>query len=369
MPPLDQMFEFGYFRPVKLVGQIIDEDILAALEGREPNHIKSDEGDPERVVAYTTEPLKPQKTIMFEAGIKQNFGDIAVLDITAFYKDVFDQTEERVGLFDRAVKGYDPFRNQITANQSYATFLPGDYGDSRGFEISLRTLFSRDISVDLNYSFSRSTQGRASPQVVFIDENGNTTYQWDSDVNKRIPTEKSFSRPHILRGNLFLSYPDEFKLRSVFDNMEIKVGWLKWLNPVLSVLPPIGFIIDHAFNKSSLSILYRYISGQAFTYIGPDDPPDTYNNYRLPAVHTVDLKFDKEIKIGEIHLFLFYIQITNLLNTKNLRTYGDVVFDANATKNYIENGTISTVDGGGYDISWMNYFEKRRIYLGIKYSF
>jgi hypothetical protein len=341
MPPLDQMFEFGYFRPVNIVEAIMEEDQLALQEGREPNHIASNDGDPERVAAYTAEPLKPQKTIMFEAGIKQNFGDIAVLDITAFYKDVFDQTEERVGLFDRAVKGFDPFRNQITANQSYATFLPGDYGDSRGFEISLRSLFSRDITVDLNYSFSKSTLGRASPQVVFIDGNGNITYQWDSEVNKRIPVEKSYSRPHILRGNLFLRYPENL-MDSYFDNV---------------------------FNGVTLSLLYRYVSGQAFTYIGPDDPPDTYNNYRYSSTQTVDLRFDKEIKIGKMHSFLFYVQITNLLNTKNLRSYGDVIFDANATKNYVENGTISNVDAGGYDISWMNYYEKRRVYLGIKYSF
>src|SRR3989339_7875 len=341
MPPLDQMFEFGYFRPVNLVERIIAENQLAEQEGREPNHIASNDGDPERVVAYTAEPLKPQKTILFEAGIKHNFEDIAVLDVTAFYKDVFDQTEERVGLFDRSIKGYDPFRDQISTNQSYAAFLPGDYGDSRGFEISLRTLFSRDITLDLNYSFSRSTQGRASPQVVFIDGSGNITYQWDFEVNKRIPVEKNYSRPHILRANLFMRYPENL----------------------------MGSLIDNIFNEVTLSLLYRYTSGQAFTYIGPDDPPDTYNNYRFPATQNVDLRLDKEIEIGGIHSFQFYVQITNLLNAKNLRSYGDVVFDANATKNYVESGAISTADAGGYDISWQTYYEKRRVYLGIKYSF
>jgi hypothetical protein len=341
MPPLDQMFEFGYFRPVNLVDSIMAEDQRAALAGREPRHIASNDGDPERVVAYTVEPLKPQKTIMFEVGIKHDFEDIAVLDVTAFYKDVFDQTEERVGLFDRAVKGYDPFRNQISANQSYATYLPGDYGDSRGFEISLRSLFSRNFNLDLNYSFSRSTQGRASPQVVFIDENGNATYQWDNVVNKRIPVEKSYSRPHILRANFYLKYPEEWR--------ESFVGSL--------------------LGGTTLSLLYRYTSGQAFTYLTPADPPDTYNNQRFPASQNLDLKFDKELRFWNNHSLLFYIQVTNLLNAKNLRSYGDVVFDANATKNYVENGTISSVDGGGYDISWQNYFEKRRFYLGVKYAF
>ena len=341
MPPLDEMFEFGYFRPVNLVEKIMAEDQLAAKEGRTPNHIPSNDGDPERVVAYTYEPLKPQKTIMFEAGIKHNFEDFAVLDVTAFYKDVFDQTQERVGLFDRSVKGYDPFINQVSPNQSFASYFPGDYGDSRGFEISFRTLFSRTINLDLNYSFSKATQGRASPKTITIDEQGNITYQWDTEVNKRIPTEKSFSRPHILRANLYLNYPD-----NLFNSP-----------------------LDDILGGTSLSILYRFISGQAFTYLGPNDPPDTYDNQRYPATQNVDLKLDKEIKIADKHSLLFYIQITNLFNTKNLRSYGDVVFDANATKNYVENGKISTVDAGGYDISWQTYFDKRRIYLGAKYSF
>lgn len=341
MPVLDQMFEFLYFRPVNLVEQIIAERNLAQQEGREPKHIPSNDGDPERVVAYTVEPLKPQKTIMFEAGIKHNFNDIVVLDVTAFYKDVFDQTEERVGLFDRAVKGYDPFKNQVSPNQSFAAYLPGDYGDSRGFEISLRSLFSKYINFDLNYSFSRSTSGRASPKTVTFDGNGNVTYQWDTEVNKRIPTERSFSRPHILRANLFLSYPD-------YEESSI-------LNTILK--------------GASLSILYTFVSGQAFTYLQPNDPPDTYNNYRYPASNNVDLKLDKLFEISGSHEIVVYLQITNLLNTKNLRSYGDVIFDANATKDFVESGKISTIDAAGYDISWQTYYNKRRFYLGARYSF
>jgi len=340
MPPLDQMFEFSYFRPLTVVEGQIAEDKLAAQEGRAPSHIASAEGDPERVTAYTVEPLKPQKTIMFEAGIKQEFPDWAVLDVTAFYKDVFDQTEERVGLFDRYVKGVDPFTNTVSTNQSYTTFLPGDYGDSRGFEISLRTLFSKNFNLDLNYSFSRSTQGRASPKQVVIDAEGNITYSWDTDVNKRIAIEKSYSRPHILRANFFFRYPE-----SLINN-----------------------VTDKILEGTTLSLLFRFVSGQAFTYLTASDAPDTYDNYRYPASYTLDMKFDKEIKFGS-QSFLFYVQITNLLNTKNLRSYGDILFDANATKDYVEKGKISTVDGGGYDISALTYYEKRRIYVGAKFTF
>ncbi len=336
LPPLDQMFEFLYFRPVNLVKNIIN-----ANQTGSQNHVPSNEGDPERVVAYTVEPLKPQKTIMFEVGVKHNFNDFAVLDVTAYYKDVFDQTLERVGLFDRSVYGYDPFKKQISANQSFASFFPGDYGDSRGVEVSLRSLFSRVITFDLNYSFSRSTVGRASPRTVTFDENGNMTFQWDTEVNKRIPTEKSYSRPHILRANIYLRYPDDWK-----DSFPYSI-----------------------LKGTSVSFLFRFVSGQAFTYLSPTDPPDTYNNQRYPAYHTVDLRLDKVFDIVSSHQIDIFMRVTNLFNTKNVRSIGDVLFDSNATKKFVETGQVTTMDAAGYDISAQTYFEKRRFYIGVKYSF
>ncbi|MBI1938832.1 MAG: TonB-dependent receptor [Ignavibacteriales bacterium] len=341
MPPLDQMFELGYFRPEYIVKKIITEASAAAAEGREPRHIASNDGDPERVVGFTNQALKPQKTIMFEAGIKQNFEGIAVLDVTAYYKDVFDQTSERIGLFDHHIYGWDPINNVTTPNSSYQTFLAGDYADSRGFEISLRTLFSSIIFFDINYSFSRATEGRATPGVIRYDEDGNVNYTWDSDVNKRIPVEKSYSRPHVLRVNTFIKYPDSD-------------------SPGL---------IDNIFHGTSLSLLFNYFSGQSFTYLQPTDPPDTYNNYRFRAIRTIDMKIEKLIELWDHHSVSLYMQVTNLLNEKNLRSYGDALFDAEATKNYIEKGTVTPVDADGYDIGWQNYFETRKFFFGMRYSF
>ncbi len=339
MPPLDQMFEFFYFRPVYIVDKMIEEDQLAAEESRDPYHIPSIDGDPERVVAYTAEPLKPQKTIQFEVGVEQNLFDFARIDITAFYKDVFDQTEERVGLFDRFIYGYDPRIDTITTNLAYAAFLPGDYGDSRGFEITFKTLYNKWYGIDLNYTFSRAIQGRASPRRVNLNKNGAVSYVWDSQVEKRIPVEKTYSRPHIMRANLFLNYPDFWAERFPLN----------------------------LFKETSASIMYRYVSGQAFTYKQPDDPPDTYNNYRYPASQRVDLKIDKSFTIFDRHQLSFYVRITNLFNRKNVRSIGDIFFDAEVFKNYVENGEISTVDGAGYDISWQTWYEPRRFYFGAKY--
>ncbi len=331
MPPLDQLFELGYFRPIYIVD---------GMRANNVDHFPSADGDPERVVGFTNAPLEPAKTIMFEVGFKQNFGDLAVLDITAFYKDVFEQTQERAGLFDHAILGYDPFREAVTANQSYQTFLSGDYGDSRGFEISLRSLFSNNFNVDINYSFSKSVRGRATPSRITLSPGEDPVYDWAAEIEKRIPIENSFSRPHILRANVYLRYPDS-------DD--------SFLSPLLE--------------GTSLSILFNFVSGQAFTYLSPEDPPETYNNQRFPDIHTVDLRVEKSVQFLDSHTLSVFLQIKNLFNTKNLRSYGDALFDADATKKFVESGEITTVDGAGYDISWQTYYDKRRINLGVKYFF
>lgn len=330
LPPLDRMFEFGYFRPVRLVRLQMEEDAAAAAEGREPRHIPSQSGDPERVVALSLDDLKPQKTVSFEVGLAQQIGEIAVLNVVGFYKDVFDQVLPRRGLFDREVR---------IPGGNFASNLSGDYGDSRGFEINLRTLFSQHVTVDVNYSFSRSTLGRATPGRVVIDTTGAPTFIYDEEASLRLPSELTYSRPHIVRANLYLRYPE---------------GGAAWY--------------DRLLEGASASFLGRYVSGRAFTYQGPEDPPDVIDNHRLPALRTLDLRLEKPVRLGP-HRLSVYTTITNALNTKNLRAYGEPVFDAEATPNYLEHGTIASEDAAGYDISWMNYFEPRRVFFGLRYDF
>lgn len=343
MPPLDRMFELSYLRSVYLVKAIKKETEAAEAEGREPNHIPSTSGDPERVVFLTAEPLRPEKTTSFEVGVKQNFGDYAVLDVTAFYKDAFDKTDARAHLFDRRIYGVDPFTGTTTETGFYVSVFPGDYGDARGFEITLRTLFSKIYTFDINYSFSKSTVGRASPARIDIGAAGNYNYTWDTDVNKRIPVQNTYSRPHTLRSNLYLKYPEDLRI---------------------PILTPI-------FKGTNASVLYQFISGQAFTYLAPDDPPDTYDNYRFPPYQTVDLRIEKMFKVNDKHQFSAYLRITNLFNKKNLISLGENNYtDPNTVyQKYVEDGTILKTDEYGYDTSWSLYASPRRIYFGIKYNF
>lgn len=351
MPPLDRMFELTYIRSEARTKAFLAERDSALAQGRDPVNIPVGFGDPERVVFLSIEPLRPEKTISFEVGLEHNFERFALLDVTAYYKDSFDQTESRFGLFDRFVYGYDPFLGRRTTNRFYVSYFPGDYGDARGFEISFRTLFSESIIIDLNYSFSKSSRGRASPRAVYFDLEFDTTatgldttvvtsYDWDVDVNKRIPVEKSFSRPHVLRVNLYL-------------NMPAKIG---------------GRQVPGLLQGFSASLLYQFMSGQTYTYIGPDDPPDTYDNKRYPGIETFDLKVEKTFTFGDRFSLAGYALVANVLNTKNVRAIGGF-YDVYAIPKFLETGEPTTIDAAGYDISWNTYYEPRKISVGMRVEF
>lgn len=338
LPPLDRMFEFGYFRPVYIVEcqYAYDHGLPVGSNTAYPDctpgrtHATSASGDPERVVVLSLDELKPEKTVSFEVGLAQEIGDVAVLNVVGFYKDVFDQVLPRSGLFDRIV--------QLPTGNFVSNFS-GDYGAARGFEVNLRTLFSEQVTFDFNYSFSRSTLGRATPGRVTYDTMGTPTFIYDQQASLRLPSELTYSRPHIFRANLFLRYPEAGRT---------------WYDALLS--------------GASASFLGRYVSGRTFTYLGPDDPPDTIDNQRLPALKTLDLRLEKPVHFRS-HRLSIYTTITNLLDTKNLRSYGEPIFDAEATPNYVEEGIITTVDAAGYDISYQTYFPPRRFYFGVRYDF
>jgi len=324
MPPINSQFELTYFRPVVFIKNDPPPD--------------QNNTDPERVINLTLKPLKPEKTIQFEIGIKHHFENLFVLNLTGYYKDVNDQVE-RPGFLRNLIYGIDPFGR--TSNLPYSSHYSGDYGDARGVEASLKTLFSNDFFAQINYSFSKSSQGNATPRQINIDNDGDVTYKWYVEASDRLPVEKSFSRPHIIRANFYFQYPRNWKI------------------PVLT----------QVFRDSDLSLLYRYISGQAFTYLEADDPPDLLGNRRFPARQTWDLKFNKHISFRD-HNLTFYTKVTNLFNQKNIKSWGlPLPYGQNDLDDFVKTGEPTLITSDGYDISYSIYYEPRAVWFGIRYSF
>jgi hypothetical protein len=149
--------------------------------------------------------LKPRKTVEFELGIEHNFGGI-VTDVTAYYKDA-SNTVRTITIINRTLR--------------YSTSGNGDYGDSRGVEISLRRPLTGIWGGYLNYTFSGGIFGRTgTPEVLYAPgtpvQAGTRTFIGDAVAH---------DRPRMKFGFTFLVPKDFDFLAGIFSNMQLALDY------------------------------------------------------------------------------------------------------------------------------------------------
>jgi len=106
--------------------------------------------------------LKPKTTVAYEIGIKHKFDANQVLEIKAFYKDMFDyETSQQVTLF-----------NPRYGHLSYLIYINADYARSRGIEMKFKRRFAKFFSADANLSYSITTGKSSSPLDNLLVEAG-----------------------------------------------------------------------------------------------------------------------------------------------------------------------------------------------------
>ncbi len=260
--------------------------------------------------------LKPQRTIMYEIGFRQQFADNFVIDITGFYRDVRDW-----------ITAGAPF---VTYNLvTYSVYTNKDYENVRGITFNLTKRLSDHYAFDLNYTYQvaegsasnpddefRAAQGNAEPALYLIPMN------WD--------------QRHNLNFNFLISN----------DNWNI-------------------------------SILARYGTGlpytPAITQYTSDKGISTglqTNSRTKPAQFTIDLNANYSFNIMGLKLTA-YTKIFNLLNTKTvLNVFGDT-----GQPDY-----TTSVQNVGYDPARPNtvaqyladpgyYGPPRLVQTGVEFSF
>lgn len=125
--------------------------------------------------------LSPTTTVAYELGLKHRFNSNSVLQLTAFYKDMFNY----VTAF--RVNSNHPRYGSI----SYTQYWNIDYARSRGLELSWRHRFERWWSFNWNFSYSILTGKSSSPaedllnqvRVGNLDEDLSESYlRWDKPV-------------------------------------------------------------------------------------------------------------------------------------------------------------------------------------------
>lgn len=260
--------------------------------------------------------IKPQKTIMYEIGFRQQFSDDYVIDVTAFYRDIRDWITAGPAI---------PTLNGVT----YSLYTNKDYSNVRGITLSFNKRFTNFFSFDLNYTFQVAEGSNSNPDDEFRAAQGNQE-----------PT--IFLNP--------LNWDQRHNL-----NLNILVGEKDW----------------------GISLLGRYGTGLPYTPSVTQFTSDRGlstgfqpNSRNRPSQFVIDLKANKTFNVMGLDI-TGYVKVFNLLDTKLVvNVFGDTGepdFTTEAQNIGIDPNRPNTV--AEYQRFPDHYGAPRSIQTGIEFSF
>uniref|UniRef100_A0A7C4TG93 TonB-dependent receptor n=1 Tax=candidate division WOR-3 bacterium TaxID=2052148 RepID=A0A7C4TG93_UNCW3 len=217
--------------------------------------------------------LKPEKTVMYEVGIENQFAQNVVFGFTSYFKDVYDLSQ---------------IREVIAQPMPYFQFFNVDYGNIKGFEVRLDKTMSNMWALGLSYTL-QFAKGTASWAGEFYYD----YYSSGIDPITGLPLQPpvidywlDFDERHIVNANLNLDFPKDF------------------------------FLIP--LQNFSSSMVFSFHSGQPYTpYDLKGNKLGDENSARKPSWWNVDLDVRRTVTIGPIN-FAIDGQIMNLFNNKQI---------------------------------------------------
>lgn len=255
--------------------------------------------------------LKPQKTVKYEIGLQQVLFPNVALDFSVYYSDIRDLLSQEIN------QTYEGFR--------FAQFVNRDYGNVKGFIVSLDKRFADYFSAKLDYTFQIAEGNSSDKESVF---NNNQSDPPVETVKKLVP--------------------------------------LNWdQRSTLNLSATIGIPGDW-----TVGLIFQYGSGTPYTEDERVSQGVRFENGgRKPAFYNLDLKADKYVNLFgiDMHLFLLAYNVLDIRNEINVygttgRANADLntltatpVIGLNTIDEYIKNPTL--------------YSAPREVRLGISMGF
>jgi outer membrane receptor protein involved in Fe transport len=270
--------------------------------------------------------LEPERTTSYELTLRHQFSDDLVVVTTGFYKDIS-------GLVDTRQVFY-------TSLNWYGLYINRDYGNVRGFELSLEKRFSNFYSGNISYTYSVA-KGKSS----------STTQGYLAAYNGTIPrTTESYldwDQRHTVYGNLQFMVPKGTRLMGQ-----------SWLDEV------------------SMSVIGRYGSG--LPYSSPPsglNPP--VNDMRLPYTLEFDGRVQKRFSMTKSFGFYAYLAAYNMFDQRNIdqryfQAAANIEWYENTDENNIQRGAPGYNDTKDVDGQYDNpqFWQRGRRYeLGVGIDF
>jgi outer membrane receptor protein involved in Fe transport len=301
--------------------------------------------------------LKPERTIDFELGFKQRVSNTAAVTISAFYREFRDQIQIR-----KIINAYP---------KDYITYGNIDFGTTKGFTIDFDMRRTGNFSMKANYTmqFAEGTGSDDQSQLNLINSN---------QPNFRAINPLNYDARHMINVSLNYSYGSgkdyngpTIKNKQILSNAGIN----------LQVMARSGTPYTE-----QIAATPEGLEGQP----GRPITKGSINGARLPWYFRLNMRVWKDFsfKVGskkdkeskrELG-FQIYLQIQNLLNTKNAvsvyRYTGTPNDDGYLTDPASASAIQSALNPQAYRDQYAAYINRgdnyslpRRIFLGGIFSF
>lgn len=214
------------------------------------------------------------KTVAYELGYEHNLGDMFLLRLAGYYKDVSDESR---------LVGYISRDNSV----SYSVPEPNMYRDIRGFEVTLTKNRGEWITGFVNYTYMVASYGYFGLPTYYE----NPALQRESERNTALFDQvKPVPQPYG-RANIDIFTPMQFG-------------------------PEIGGV--YLLEDIRINLLATWSSGTYFAWTGPGGTrPGFSNNIQWKDFYNFDMRISKTFRVGPVGLELF-ADISNLFNIKYL---------------------------------------------------
>jgi hypothetical protein len=248
--------------------------------------------------------LEPVKTVSYEVGFRQQIGDNASLDITAFYKEIRDLVQQR---------------NIYAEPVVYAAFINGDFGTVKGvttsFDLRRTNRVAATAAYTLQFAGGTGSLGADASNINWLGGN--------PPIYPTFVSPLDFDQRHTLALNL------DFRTN-------------KGEGPM--------FLGGHVLGQLGLNLLGRWGSGFPFTpgqarsavfATGPtaaNRPEASINSSYTPSTVQLDAKLDKTFTLAGINMNV-YLWALNLVGSKNITG----VYDQTGEPD--NDGYLNTPDG------------------------
>ncbi len=202
--------------------------------------------------------LEAQRTVMYEVGLQQVLFSNVGLEFTTYYRDI----RNLLGM--EIIDTYEGFQ--------YARYVNRDYGNVKGFVLSLDRRFSDFYGIRLDYTYQLASGNASDKMEVFY----NNQSKPPTETNKTV-------------------VPLNWDQRSTL-NLSLTMGDL---------------------NDWNVGIIFQYGAGFPYTEdIRVSNGLRFENGGLKPSTFNTDLRAEKTFSIGGVHTTLFAL-VYNLLDTKN----------------------------------------------------